>query len=31
MSTVAFVAFFDVDKGSYKHTVFWTIHSHFSP
>ena len=30
-SAVAFVAFFDADKGSYKHTVFWAIHSYFSP
>ena len=30
-SAVAFVAFFDADKGSYKHTVFWTFHNYFSP
>ena len=28
---VAFVAFFDAGKGSYKHTVLGTFHNYFSP
>ena len=30
-SAVAFVALLGADKGSYKHTVFWTFHNYFSP